>query len=716
MSEVDELAELRELEELRSLEKNKQQEQPAEAPPEVSIDPSMGVTSAAIEVPQELQNPEADEAIQMGAVQGVPFLKDGYFAFKALADQGPQSFGEVYHKEQRDWQQHYDGVREKYPTHANLGDAISTTAVGVALPSGIVSNTLYGAFSSASREETRNPSDMLSSGVMGGALGLGFGLGAKAIGGAINSAPTIKENIPYIKKKVADAIGLIREEGNKTKMFLSEGMKVKWNKHIRRTGKGGPKGNLNDQTTEMSKRFAGYTENGTPILKSESMLAQSYEKTRQRALNLKQETGRELKVLSEKLDDMKMDPVDGEQVYGTIIKNLEDKKLIPLASDVTDAGIASRLKIINQIKRKFKITPKTKISSVSSLQPTSKEGPTTIYGMVKETTEDTTETFVKHTPSSLQELKQRTANKINWDKEKATPSDDIEKEVVKTVRGYIEGFEAQATKIDPAFMKSYNKVNTKYSDMVMLENSTREAANASKNIFSIQRIKLMSEGVMSRLPDTMGKKMAQTGALVGSLKMIANDAKADDRTKESIEKVTSFIDNNPDSDYVKRILVGVHASDLMPEENDAPFKDAVESVASEIDLLGSPIKRNLADIKLKANSILGTLQYHSPQMAESFREALTIGDDEGIRIAIDQMSKMPEVKYIFEDGKGIDGRVFSPEDIQQLKSEVDSMDVSYIQKLKHHKGLDLNGTVPQIQQEPERFFKYKSRDKSKPNY
>jgi hypothetical protein len=44
------------------------------------------------------------------------------------------------------------------------------------------------------------------------------------------------------------------------------------------------------------------------------------------------------------------------------------------------------------------------------------------------------------------------------------------------------------------------------------------------------------------------------------------------------------------------------------------------------------------------------------------------------------------------------------------------MDISLHQKLQHKKSLKLEGTIPVVQQEPERFFQMRKRDKNKPSY
>ena len=176
-----------------------------------------------------------------------------------------------------------------------------------------------------------------------------------------------------------------------------------------------------------------------------------------------------------------------------------------------------------------------------------------------------------------------------------------------------------------------------------------------------------------------------------------------------LRKVSQAVANGTDGAYLKRLTI---ASSL----SEAEFGKAVAGIASEVTLMESPIKRNYADIEDKSDFILESVQVHDPKKAEQLRDAFDNNDKESILAIMDQVSKDPSMQLMFEDGKGMDGRVYDPQDVAQLKSEVDNMDVSYIQKLKHHKGLDLNGTIPQVEEEPERFFKYQKRDKSKPNY
>ena len=686
-----------------------QEKAPVEQAPveEVQLsDPMMG-PSGGFDVPQELQNPEADEAFNQGMIQGIPFAKDLYTSFQTMASTGFQDFGENKNKNQLEWEDNYQKMYEKYPAQVNVGDLTASTIGFSAIPSGILPMTVYGMFSGASRTPTREVGDVATGAAIGGAVSLALPVGLKGLGKAIKGAGTSTQ---WVGKK----LGILSDEftkvsvGGHTSATLS-----KINQHVRKFGtKGLSEGK---QTTEFVKRISSVKVEGKPLLGKG--LPQTFKETARKAGVAKSDAGVQLGNVVKQMDDAGVEALDGK----VLEKSLKEK-LLNTGKILHREDAPAREQVEHQIQDFFSEKVVKRVPQVLK-QPSGivdASGNPVMSDVVKLVNEESYKA-IKYSASDLQKLKVTISNELrqtDWSKmDKALSTRKVFLKAVRaTADEALIGMEKEASALAPELSGLYRKANTHFADMSLVETLTQKAGDSTLNVFSKARAMMAVKGMLAKLPNTSGANKASAVAVAGVLGTASAGANASPKAQQSMKKVSEYITNNPDSEFLKRVIVGATMSDRGEDIGEGPFKEAISSVSAEISLLESPIKRNLNDIKLKSDLILETLQFHSPEMANAFRSSLIDGDEEGMRMMIDQASKMKGMQDIFEDGKGIDGRVFSEEDKQQLEDEVEAMDISYIQKLKHKKNLKLNGTIPQIEQEPERFFTPQYRDKDKPKY
>ena len=665
--------------------------------PEVNVDPSMGVQ---IDVPQEFQNDETDRAIQMGATQAIPFAKDAISYGKALYQGGLQDIGERKQANLKEWEEEYKKTLEKYPVHTIGSDiAVSSLMTVGSLPYQIAGAAL----SSASRTETRDPSDMALNAGLGGVAVGALGLAGKAVKGV---AGAVSQGKPY--QYISRQLGLFKQGPVQNQLAISsKGISKGVAEHASRFSKA--------PTTEKAvKDFYDRASSikradGLPLLRP----MQEYGETAAQAKNLLKQKSNELGKVTSLLDDVVTDiPVE------SVEQRILEKTLIQ--NPITEEDVLFNQKVTDKVKSYF--IKQTTVKKV----PTTLKKPSSVLDSkgnplmedVVEMVEHETVVPLKFNASNLQEHKIKAAQQLSErDWSQADSNQPFLKSFYRAVRDVAdETLEAGASQLDEGSINAYRQVNMEWADLHMINKLTDTAAKTEGNIFSKGRALLDARDVLLTVPKgSSGQKKAAI-AVASTLGVMSGEASATPKTQQTFERVANHIEAFPDSNYVKRILTGASVSTLSEEGDDSPFESAITSVNAELVLLDSPIKRNLADIKGKSDYILESLEYHNPTMATAFRNALYDNDDETIRATMNQASQLPEFSAIFEKGKGIDGRVYTQEEKDQLKSEVDSMDVSYIQKLKLQKELQLNGTIPQVEEEPERFFRYNKRDKSKPNY
>lgn len=146
------------------------------------------------------------------------------------------------------------------------------------------------------------------------------------------------------------------------------------------------------------------------------------------------------------------------------------------------------------------------------------------------------------------------------------------------------------------------------------------------------------------------------------------------------------------------------------------FRKAASSEYSKINLREQPIERNTVDVVNKQNSILAIAEYENPDLAKQLRDAISNNDDELVASSMDMLSKSPKLKPFFKDGIGFNGKVYDPQDKANLAKQLESMQISLVQRLKLKKDLMEKNIVPVVQQEPDMVKQFMGRNKKNPQY
>lgn len=662
---------------------------------------------------------EKASAFGLGMVEGVPFAKDLLSAGEAVIKSSPDHYGEAYTSNRKDWDEAINDAEAKNPAAFMMGDVAS----GVAIPlpiKGIKGAMAMGALSMASREEDRDPFQMAKAATLG--AGLGGTMSAAMMGAG--------KVIDYVGSK----LGLLaaRTTGEAVGA-LSGKYKQKLNNHIYKTGTEGV--SEATKTIEFAQRIAKANVDGEPLLGTSVFKGQSFYRTAEKALKARQNAGNKIGEVVNVLDELVPDEISGKVLHDKVMTKMGIPQMV-MSDDPLTVELAAKYKTL--IKSQFidiseevvpQVVKRPMIGANGSPVMDSKGSPIMIDEVID--TVKKTEVFKKLTPKQIHAMKidhSQSSNKVSSgfaklsdaDKQKALGIEEMfDTNLNSTLNEVMEEVAGKASKENPQLLNAYKQANLHYSDMDMVYKiSNDQAKKQGGGAMEIIKRGLAVRGLLvAQLQASTGTNAVLAAGMGAAINEAINDPKTGSKMATSLNKVSSFIQDNPDSPFLKRIVLAaqVSAYDDNDPENDY-LRKTLSSVGSELLLRTSPIKRNLNDIKAKSDLILEAVEYHDPAMADQFRQAIKNKDDETIRQMMNEASKNPELKDLFEDGRGIDGRVFSEEEKQSLHEELDSMDVSLIQRLKLKRQLDDGGVIPVVEEEQERFFKYKKRDKSQPSY
>jgi hypothetical protein len=277
---------------------------------------------------------------------------------------------------------------------------------------------------------------------------------------------------------------------------------------------------------------------------------------------------------------------------------------------------------------------------------------------------------------------------------------------------------AIAGKTNPELESAYRSLNRDWSDMNIIRELTQEQADKVGG-GALERIKqaLGVRGLLiAQVANNTGANKALAASAAVRFNQVVNDPKTSNKMAKGLKVVSDHLEINPDSPFLKRLVIAAQVSSYDPNDGNESLRKSLSSVSAEIQLQQQPIQRTYNDIERKSDQILEALEYHNPDMAKQLRQAFKHENKDAVGQLIQEMGKMPALKEIIADGVGIDGKVWSQEDKQMLSDQVDGMDISLKQKLELKRNLRINGTVPVVQAEPDRFMKFQSRDKSRPKY
>ena len=748
--ELKELAELRELAKLEAMaseeedyfeeeedeEEDEVEEVEQELPPvegqthQIQYDEKgMPITTALDPALEQAQIREGQESAVMGAamglVEGIPFAKHtmaGVEAAVQVANNQGSSFGENYEYNLSDWNKEINKAEEKHPTAFMAGDlyggaALLPTGAGLKGARAVGLAAGYGAASAASREESTDPWKIITSGAEGGAIGGAFGVAGEAIGLAARAVGT--------------GLGLIAPESAKAAMGAVSGKwKEKLNSYIIRTGN--PDVNDAQKTLQFVKRVSNVSVDGQPLFGSSILKGKSFGAIRDHSLKARKRAGNNLGQVVNTIDEMS----DGLKISG---KDLFDsvKQKLGLVEDLMSPENTTREQAAQTIKHLKSIfmdevegKGKAVIKEVSTGLVDEAGKP--IMRKVEEVVPEMVLKWKELSPNDLHKFKihyTKTSGKIANAAAKAQDAtkakslsmlEEVSLGVSGAVNDAMNEVASKIAKESPELLNAYKNANLHYSDMDMVYKVSQSAAlKSGDSMTNILKRALGVRGLLvAQVSSTTGANMVGAAAIGAAFNEVIQNPKTDSKFAIVLERVSNHLKNDPESPYLKRILTATAVSSY--DDNimsDKAVMEAITGVDAEIMLKTSPVKRNIEDIRNKSDYILQSLTFHDREKAEEFRELLKHRkNDEAIRSLMAEVSKDADMESFFEEGKGIDGRVYTPEDKEELRDELNAQDISLNQRLRLEKELDMNGTIPVIQQEPDRFLEFRKRDKDKPRY
>lgn len=698
------------LEEL-AREELEQEEKEKEVSPEQAIaEADIGYTGP--ESKEELE--QFGKGFQMGAVEGVPFAKDVAAGLETLYESGTKNFGEEYQANLAEWNDEINKAEVKYPSAFMAGELAS----GIAMPiKGLKGAIAFGGLASASRLEDRDPFEMAQEAVKGAALGAG------AMGLA-----KIPEGLNFVRSRLGKLGAMTTKEA--VGAFSGANIK-KLNRHIRKTGNA-ELSHL-DNTVDFARRIQMTKVEGEPLLGS-GLRGQSFARTAEKAEIAMQSHGRKLGKIVEEIDTVIGTPVSAKPIFDRLKSKMGiDDMLNSPDPDTVELG----RRYLDKIKAQFQDVVEETIPTVVKKPMIGANGQAVLNAkgepvLVDEVVETVKKSyqFKELTPKQIQQMKldhSSTSRKVSSGFEKLgdasksrslTNDEFFDTNLNSVLDDTMQDLNAIVAKVNPELANAYTLTNRDYSDMIMVKKLAQDSADAQSG-GAMERIK-RALGVRGLLVAQVSSTTGSNIALSAATSSVINEAIQDPSTSVKMAKALSAIGDrvtkDPNSPVLKRIVVAAQVAMNDDKVSDEVLENAIAASAAEIKLLESPIKRNISDIKNKSDYILELMTFEDKDMAGQLRNALHTGDDETVRMIINSFSKDAQLKDIFEDGKGIDGRVYTEQEKKELRDELNAQDISLNQRLRLEKELDMNGTIPVIQQEPDRFLEFRKRDKDKPRY
>lgn len=336
--------------------------------------------------------------------------------------------------------------------------------------------------------------------------------------------------------------------------------------------------------------------------------------------------------------------------------------------------------------------------------------------------------FKQFTPKSLHMTKTKLAQSIDAFFEKQLRGNKLTESQIKTltkdkakiVGSFVEVLDETMSNLSKGDASGiftsdkFRQLNSQYGLATKLEEL---AATASESKFRNSAFKLGSTAMTFKgffLTGMGGMAGGAPGIAAGVfLNSILQSSKTPAKVVRGLNKLRNKVMQQPNGDIARRLAALIHASDS-PEA----FEENITAMASEVNLIENAVARDIGDVVSKANSISALIRVEmGDEAADSFLEAINSGDTDVIGSIMEQFEDSnPKSRKFIKDGKGWDGKVYSEAKKAELMEELETYDISRKQKLELGKSLREHGLVPQINQEPDRFFNYKQRDKSKPNY
>ena len=670
------------------------------------VNPDTGRTEA---LPEEHQNHEVQEidAAVLGAVEGVPFAKDALSGVSALGDilankeLGIDQIGEQYQAHKDDWDSAINEAEAKHPGSFIAGDVASGAMLPMA--GGMRGAMVFGSLSSVSRLEDRNPYDALKMGGIGGILGAG----GHAVG----------KGLTKVASFVGEKIGMIGTKAGGEAIAGSEkGLTRELNKHIGKFYNRGGKKSQTQATIEFSENMMKKTVDGEPFLTR----AQSFDRTAEKAGIIKKRLGKDIGKALDAVDPETK--FSGQNVYNEIRESmgLAAKELSDNPDTVAEAAAVDRL-----LKETFfesvqdgteKLTEEVATGVVDNAgKPIFRKVEKLVPVMDQKAKEFSLKRLfkLKQDISASGAATRGFGKQLQGASEKKVLSlaESVDTSRISALGSIIEEAVDATEGSLPANINSLKSLNREWADMNMIEKISNKAAMGQMDgpVGRLKRLMGVRGLLVSNIQATTGANGAVSLVLGAAINEIVSDPKTTASIAVSMTKVADAIRIDPNSPYVKRLITAAAlSSDALREE--------LSSSASELNLLTSSVERTTDSTYTKSDDILNLLQKSEPETAKRLRAAIRNQDTSTMAQIMDSISKMPGIKKFVQPGIGWDGKVFTAEDVNHLSKQVKKSDISARQKQELLNNLRGDGTIPVINAEPERFFKFKQRNKKESAY
>ena len=477
------------------------------------VDPQSGRT---VKYPENMQ-PSQEELVQSdiemakaagyGAVEGIPFAKDAAAAIEAVYQTGTENFGEEYTANRKEWDEAINKAEQDYPAAFMVGDISS----GMVMPGvgGVKGAMLFGALSGASRQEDRNPFNMLASAATGAAI---TGTTAGVITGAVKATSFVGQKL-----------GLLASNASKEAIGAYSGKHLRdLNRHIDKTGTQGA--TAAQKTQEFSDRLLKTQVDGEPLLAG----FQSFARTAEKAGKARQMHGSTLGKIVDELDTIVPDKVNAKSLYQSMKARLgiEDMKLSKDPNTVEIAkAYEARLKeqFMDTIEEVVPQVVKRPMMGSNGMPITDASGNPILVDEVVDTVKKSFK-FKEFSPKELHRTKldfSQSSRKVSTafekagqvDKQRMLSADEtFSKEVINVFNEAMDEVSSKAGATNPDLLNAYRTANRDYSDMLMVEKIAQHNADS------------MSSGPMAMLKQAFGVRgllVAQIQNSTGAKKALA---------------------------------------------------------------------------------------------------------------------------------------------------------------------------------------------------
>ena len=696
MTREEELKELAELEELEELEKLNAQEEKFKAGQTHFINPETNRTEP---IPQDQlppSEPSVADSLMLGGVEGIPFAKDilsaGEAAFESITSEGA-SFGESFARNKAELDEAINEAEIKNPNAFLTGDIAAGFATPVGSIKGLKGITklgMFGAASGLSRSEDRDVWDAVG--------GAGLSIGGQAVMKPVISTARL----------VGEKLGAL-SANSMHNILVGSGARDKINAVVRKYFVN-KDGKLSDGIQSFSDFISTKKVGDEFVIRASDTSDVIHRKASTWVEQAGKRFDKALSTTSEVVD------VDSNKVFNKIQAQLGIDDMLNSASEEIKQKGQKYLGILkNEFYEQSTKTEKI-VEEVASGLTDSKGNP--IMKKVEKFIEVPQLKMKKLDLKGLNDIKKGWAEQSNIKVLDGIPQNSLNAEMygnlTKSITENIHNVVDGAGKLSKP-LREYSK---DFAVASLVASNTKKLADTEKlgAVDAVRKL-LQTRGAMfsaiaagSIVGGSSGSiGVGLTTALGLGLASTMVTRTASTRLHAATRTLSQNLTNPNYAKHLNKLTVAAGVS------SDA-FREELASTLSKIALQDNKIPRSMEGVLESSEEILNILNNENKDIANQFRKALEKGNEDEIGALFSAMSKMDGAEEFIQEGMGFNGKVYDPNDVKQLESQVANSDISAMQKAQHLKNLREGGIIPQIQTEPDRFFDYKKRNKRKPAF